>query len=546
MNIKTRIWSLPVMSGLIFSLGIAVSAYLSNQAMVTIERTGVVDYAMLNQSTILRADVQGIADDLKNAVIEGDKERLVLIAQNSAKTRQKLTQFSAIPGQEATGKRLTDEFNAYVAQGTATARIMLEIDQGDSANAISAMQKEFNVLIADLDKTVASGKQQFSAGITNSTDSVRLNMIVTIGAALLAVFSLVVIAHFVIRAIWQQLGGEPEYAARVVRAVAAGDLSIDIGYDARQPTSLLAALAEMKARLAGIVAGIQSSASEIQLASGEIASGNSDMSSRTETQAHTLGLAAQSMAEMTAAVQQNADSAQHATQLANEASKVAVRGGAAVEQVVATMGDISTSAKKIVDIIAVIDGIAFQTNILALNAAVEAARAGEQGRGLAVVASEVRNLAQRSASAAKEIKGLIVDSVSKVDTGSALVRNAGTTMAEIVSAVNQVTTLIGEISTSSSSQSTGLEKLSSTVTEMDDSTQRNAAMTEESAAAAGSLQEQAIQLTLAVGVFKLTAGSGAQNGEKSVAPAPAKASPGRKITAPATMARLLPALGHRA
>ena len=504
MNIKSRIWSLPAISVIIFTVGIAASTYFANTAQGTIERTGAVDYAILAQSQILRTDVQALADDLKNAVMEGDKKRLDTVDDTVTKLHAKLALFAAIPGQKEPGARITKKFNDYAAQGKRTARVMLDIDKGDSAIEIAAMQKTFNTVAEDLDHAIAAGKQQFADGIRASAASVRMGQMVSIGAAVVVILALALVAHFVIRAIWQQLGGEPEYAASIARAVAAGDLSMPIDFDGRQPDSLLAALSEMRKRLEGIVGDIKDSAEEIRLASAEIASGNADLSSRTEAQATNLGHAAHSMAEMTGAVQQNADSARHATEQANRACDVAVRGGAAVEQVVTTMDEISASAKKIVEIISVIDGIAFQTNILALNAAVEAARAGEQGRGFAVVASEVRNLAHRSASAAKEIKGLIVDSVNKVATGSALVKDAGQTIGEVVGAVQQVTTLIRAISDSSRHQSTGLEKLNASVNEMDESTQRNAAMTEEAAAAAGSMEEQAIQLSAAVGVFILT------------------------------------------
>jgi methyl-accepting chemotaxis protein len=513
---------LPVISIIIFSIGIAVSSYFANTAQGTIERTGAVDYAMLSQSQILRTDVQALSDDLKNAVMEGDKKRLDSVDGNVSKLNAKFAAFGAIAGQQANGARLTKAFNAYAVQGKHTARVMLQIETGDTAAEIASMQKTFNAIAEDLDRTIAAAKLQFAAGIKDSAASVRMGQLVSVGVAALVILALAVVAHFVIRAIWQQLGGEPEYAANIARAVAAGDLSMPIAFDQKQPDSLLAALSEMRTRLEGIVGEIKTSAEEIRHASAEIASGNADLSARTESQATNLGHAAHSMAEMTGAVQQNADSARHATEQANRACDVAVRGGAAVEQVVTTMDDISASAKKIVEIIAVIDGIAFQTNILALNAAVEAARAGEQGRGFAVVASEVRNLAQRSASAAKEIKGLIVDSVNKVATGSALVQDAGRTIGDVVNAVQQVTTLIREISESSRHQSTGLETLNASVTEMDESTQRNAAMTEEAAAAAGSMQEQAIQLSAAVGVFTLTAGAGAAAAKTLPAPAARK------------------------
>ena len=267
---------------------------------------------------------------------------------------------------------------------------------------------------------------------------------------------------------------------------------------------LLDALGRMQDNLAKTVAQIRTGADTIATASSEIASGNLDLSSRTEEQASSLEETASSMEELTSTVKQNADNARQANQLAVSASDVAGRGGRVVSQVVDTMGEINTSSRKIVDIISVIDGIAFQTNILALNAAVEAARAGEQGRGFAVVAGEVRNLAQRSASAAKEIKSLIGDSVEKVDAGSKLVAEAGSTMDELVDGVKRVADIMAEITAASREQSDGIEQVNQAVTQMDQVTQQNAALVEEAAAAAESLQDQAKRLAQAVSVFRIS------------------------------------------
>ncbi|WP_410498994.1 methyl-accepting chemotaxis protein [Chitinibacter sp. S2-10] len=294
---------------------------------------------------------------------------------------------------------------------------------------------------------------------------------------------------------------------RVLGALAQGDLTQRITADYR---GLLEQLKNDCNRtceqLSDIVINIQEAASTINLASQEIAAGNANLSSRTEQQAASLEETASSMEELTSTVKQNADNANQANQLAIGASDIAVKGGEVVNQVVSTMSEINDSAKKIVDIISVIDGIAFQTNILALNAAVEAARAGEQGRGFAVVASEVRNLAQRSAGAAKEIKTLIGDSVLKVDTGSKLVDQAGNTMQDVVGAVRRVTEIMREISAASSEQSAGILQVSQAVTHMDANTQQNAALVEEAAAAAESLEEQAVKLTQTVGIFRVLGG----------------------------------------
>ncbi len=299
-----------------------------------------------------------------------------------------------------------------------------------------------------------------------------------------------------------------KHAVGIARTVADSDLSSEIEVDSADETGqLLQALKDMNDSLAGVVGRVRSGTDLIATATHEIASGNLDLSSRTEQQASSLEETASSMEELTATVRQNADNARQANQLAGAASAVAQRGGAVVAQVVDTMDAINASARKIVDIISVIDGIAFQTNILALNAAVEAARAGEQGRGFAVVASEVRNLAQRSAAAAKEIKVLIGDSVDQVDAGSKLVSVAGATMDEVVVSVQRVTDIMGEISTASVEQSDGIEQVNHAVAEMDQVTQQNAALVEQAAAAAASLQDQAAVLADVVRIFKLSKSS---------------------------------------
>lgn len=317
---------------------------------------------------------------------------------------------------------------------------------------------------------------------------------------LVSVVVAVCMAMWITRSITAPLG----QAVAVARTVAAGDLSTHIEVASRDETGeLMAALRDMNGSLVKIVGEVQQGTHVIASAATQIAMGNMDLSSRTNEQAAALEETASSMEELTSTVRQNADNAQQANQLALSASAIAQQGGSLVGQVVDTMETINASARRIVDIIAVIDGIAFQTNILALNAAVEAARAGEQGRGFAVVASEVRNLAQRAAAAAKEIKTLIDDSVEKVASGTELVAQAGNTMRDLVDSVGRVTGIIGEISVASLEQSAGIEQTNRAVTHMDGFTQQNAALVEEAAAAAGALQEQADGLSRLVGQFKV-------------------------------------------
>jgi methyl-accepting chemotaxis protein len=354
---------------------------------------------------------------------------------------------------------------------------------------------------------------------TSGLDRMLRNSIAIMVASLAAVMGLIALGLlFIVRTVARPV----KNAIEIARLVSGGDLTRRIEVNASgEVGQLLQALKEMNESLAGIVGEVRGTTESITTASREIAQGNSDLSQRTEQQASSLEETASSMEELTSTVKQNSENAKHANQLAASASEIATKGGQAVDDVVQTMASISASSKKIGDIISVIEGIAFQTNILALNAAVEAARAGEQGRGFAVVAAEVRNLAQRSSAAAKEITALIAASVDKVDTGTRQVDQAGATMHEVVTAVKRVTDIMAEIAAASDEQSAGIEEVNLAITQMDEVTQQNAALVEQAAAAAESMQGQSEALKQAVSFFKLEA-------EGKNAPAASTARPSAK------------------
>ena len=393
-------------------------------------------------------------------------------------------------------------------QSVATTKaVIASVEKADTAAAHTLLWSQakpqyvqwlasINKLI-DFEETRVQERNKFAMAQANGFRAV---MLTALAPALAAGFCL---AWVISRSIIRQLGAEPDALGDAARRVCEGDLNRVPGAALAPAGSVLASLGAMQASLARVVGQVRHASDSIATGSVEIASGNSDLSQRTEQQASKLQQTAASMAQMNATVKSNADTASQATKLARSASAAAEKGGHVVNRVVATMNDITGSSKKIADIIGVIDGIAFQTNILALNAAVEAARAGEQGRGFAVVASEVRSLAQRSAAAAREIKSLIGSSVEKVEAGSKLVGDAGASMDDIVAQVQRVSVLIGEISSSTLEQTTGIGQVSASVTQLDHSTQQNAALVEQSAAAADSLKQQAAHLATVVGIFKL-------------------------------------------
>ena len=374
------------------------------------------------------------------------------------------------------------------------------IDAAAGEKQMPALQSAFSELetqMAVLSETIKKSGDELNARANDSVGQTRLAIALALALAT---------AAMVIAALWlaRRMNQPMAHAVGVAQRLAQGDLSAAVQPAGNHETvQLLEAMALMQTSFAGIVREVKANAECVAIASAEIAQGNNDLSSRTEQQACALEQTAASMEELSATVRQNADSAKQANQLALGASAVAISGGEVVSQVVTTMKGISESSRKIADIIAVIDGIAFQTNILALNAAVEAARAGEHGRGFAVVAGEVRSLAGRAAEAAKEIKGLISACVERVEQGTALVGQAGTTMADVVSSIRRVTDIVGEISAASAEQSAGVAQVGEAVSQMDQATQQNAALVEESAAAAESLKSQAARLVHAVAVFKL-------------------------------------------
>ncbi|QBE66410.1 methyl-accepting chemotaxis protein [Pseudoduganella lutea] len=457
--------------------------------------------------------------DMRSQVNRGAQAvRNAMLTPDPAKTEDFLREMAAADaaGGESAGKMhksdLTPDVRAifdqqdkaYFAYKERLDKAIARYRTGDREGAVQAMFSEVvpaqTVYFRHLDELLKIHRELMEHDADTAATAAKAATTLMIVLLVVAILVSAVIGWLITRSVTSPVAE----AVRIAETVAGGDLTAQIVTTRQDEMGrLLGALGGMTAALTGTVRTVRDSTDAINTAAAEIASGNMDLSNRTEQQAASLEETASSMEELTSTVQQNADNARQANQLVVSAASHANEGGQVVSQVVETMGSIKESSSKIVDIIGVIDGIAFQTNILALNAAVEAARAGEQGRGFAVVASEVRNLAQRSASAAREIKELIYDSVEKVDAGSRLVDQAGTTMERIVTSVKQVADIMNEIASASQEQSSGIAQVNTTITTMDSATQQNAALVEEAAAAAASMRDQAQLLATAISVFRI-------------------------------------------
>ncbi len=442
---------------------------------------------------------------------ESDKEiALVRKADDDVQTdlaalKRAIAQDTSAP--DSTRRLLGDLERIEAVYGPVARDIVRMAVSGEHQSAVTKINNECRPLLAQLTgkagEFVADAGRRSTLAEEAAQASLASQRRILIAACIAALALAIASGLFITRRLARSLGAEPAELGLAAQRVAEGDLSPLEDTHALAAGSVMASLAAMQHSLAGMVAQVRNASDSIVTGSTEIATGARDLSMRTEQQASALQQTAATMDELSSTVRHNADNAQQANQLAQGASGVAQQGGEAVNQVVTTMRGINESSRRIADIIGVIDSIAFQTNILALNAAVEAARAGDQGRGFAVVAGEVRSLAQRSANAAREIKTLITDSVTQVEAGSALVERAGRTMEEVVASIRRVTDIVGEISAASSEQSNGVSQVGIAVNQMDDATQQNAALVEESSAAARSLQQQAQDLFDAVSIFKL-------------------------------------------
>ena len=469
---------------------------------VCLAELGEVERRMLSNQLVLHEAAAA------NASAEATAAAIATVEDNIAEISKVWKDYTATtltPREAELAKNFADERGVFAQKGLQPTMQALKAGNREAAQRLIVEQVGplFTAPARTLHKLV-----QLQIDVAKEENDAAVARYATMRAIAIAAIVLGVLAGSLLgatmaRSIVRQLGGEPHEVLAITRAIAAGDLGTEIRVPPNAPASVVAGMAEMQKSLQEIVRTVRASSESIATGSSQIATGNADLSQRTEEQASNLQQTAASMEQLSATVKHNAETAQEASRMASSASSVANRGRDVVGQVVRTMDDISQGSHRIADIIGVIDGIAFQTNILALNAAVEAARAGEQGRGFAVVAGEVRSLAQRSAQSAREIKQLIETSVERVGTGASLVADAGRTMEEVVGQVQRVSQLISDISAAGSEQTTGIGQVSDAVSQLDQVTQQNAALVEESAAASESLNQQARKLVEAVAVFRL-------------------------------------------
>lgn len=517
LSFKSKIRLLPLSAAVVFIIGMVVSFLVGNNTSAVLEQLRSVDYPYLEHVTESGQGVEQFRLTLQSAAAEGDDSKLKEVAQIATATKAVMAEIAKLKGKEASSSELQSAFEAYQVPALDATHAMLT--KGDVGDQVQRMQKALVVLDGQITEKKKQATQVVADAQAFAASGVQRGLWIGLvtGAVVLAVLALA--SRLIFASVWHDLGEEPAVLREMVQHIADGDLSAkELLTQVGSPDSLRAAVVATADKLNTTVGKIRTAVDSIATASSEIATGNQYLSERTEHAASNLQQAAGAMEALTSTVTHSGDAAQQASKLAQTASGAAQRGGGIMSQVVTNMDEINVASHKISEIIGVIDGIAFQTNILALNAAVEAARAGEQGRGFAVVASEVRSLAQRSAEAAKEIKVLINVSSAKVESGSQLVHGAGSAMEDIVTGVQRVTNIIGEITATTSEQSSGIVRVNQSVSELDQMTQQNAALVEQAAAAADSLREQAGILAQSVSTFRLREGTVAVHRNSAVAP----------------------------
>jgi methyl-accepting chemotaxis protein len=505
---KRLIWMLPLLAIVCGALSSYVFFRSTTQLLNDL---GSVDSPALNQSQSLIFDLTSVADGLKSAVVTADKAAMQGALVKADKFRQDLQQYAAVPGQGQSAAPIGQAFEAYLKAATRVTNILLDGQAGDPAEAAQAMQGTLASLETLLNKNKANAQQALNAHIEETQVLANWGFVSSVLASTLTLILSLGVSWWSLRSLMRQLGGKPEEATRIVQRIASGDLSEPVMLRDHTEGSLLEAMGGMQDQLARVMGDVRRAVFQVRHACDDISQGNRDLFDRSARQAASLQASAASIDELTASVRNNADSAEQARAVASKASSNANEGSRAVANAISAMGEISERARKIVEITALIDGIAFQTNILALNAAVEAARAGEQGRGFSVVAGEVRTLAQRAGAAAKDIKILIDASSERIEAGAKHVNAAGAAMNDLVDSVRQVGDYITNISTATSQQREGIEQVNQAVAELDASTQQNNVLVEQAGQAAQALQEVAKVLGDAVDQFQL-------DGQFSVAP----------------------------